>query len=208
MGGVGECIKDNRLEWWDPDTGDLVRLANGPDMGSLRRTVVAADGSLWVGGYASDQRWAVAVTRDNGRTWVTRTMDWEGGSEGPVVATWDGQLGYLVVAGGAVDGAGNRAEHSIFRTDDGGETWQRVDTKEIPTRFFGIFQALVAADGTLLVPTSESKWYASHDGGETFTLAKDFPKFEPRCVPGLCYGSTDTWYASEDLLTWRKLQTP
>lgn len=208
MGGVSECIKDNRLEWWDPATGDLVRLAKGPDMGSLRRTVVAMDGSLWVAGYASDQRWAVAVTRDNGRTWVTRTTDWKGGSEGPVAATWDGQLGYLVVAGGGVDSAGNRAEHSIFRTDDGGGTWRRVSTKEIPTRFFGIFQALVGPDGTLFIPDSDGPWYASRDGGETFTLAKDFPKFEPQCVPGLCYATTGTWYASEDLLSWRKLKAP
>lgn len=208
MGDVGECIRDNRLEWWDPATGDLVRLAKGPDMGSLRRTVVAADGSLWVAGYASDQRWAVAVTRDNGRTWATRVMGLKGGLEGPVVTTWDGQLGYLVAAGAGIDRAGKRYEYSIFRTNDGGDTWRRVDTQRIPAKYFGIFQALVGPDGTLFIPDSDGPWYASRDGGETFTLAKDFPRFEPQCVPGLCYGSIGTWYASKDLLTWRKLRTP
>jgi hypothetical protein len=206
VGGVSECAKDNRLEWWDPATGDLVRLAEGPAMGALRSSMLATDGSYWISGYSEDLRWAVAVTRDKGRTWVTRVTEWKGGSEGPVVATWDGQLGYLVAAGAGVDSAGNRSDHSIFRTDDGGDTWRRVDTRNIPTKYFGIFDALVAADGTLLVPDSDGSWYASHDGGETFERAKNFPKVEPQCVPGMCYGSFDGWYTSEDLLNWRKLE--
>jgi hypothetical protein len=206
--GTAECANDNRLEWWDPATGDLVRLAKGPEMGALRGTVVATDGSLWVAGYSRDRQWAVAVTRDNGRTWVTRVMGLKGDLEGPVVTTWNGHLGYLVAAGAGVDSAGKRYEYSIFRTNDGGGTWRRVDTQKIPAKYFGIFDALVGPDGTLFIPDSDGPWYASRNGGETFTVAKDFPKFEPQCVPGLCYGTTGSGYASEDLLTWRKLQTP
>lgn len=211
--GGRECADDNRLGWYDPETGDRMRLAKGPDMRALRYGKLAADGSVWISGHADDGRYAVAVTRDNGRSWTTVRVDLKGKMlEGPNVATYDGKVGYLVVEGKGTDSDGRTYRRSIMRTDDGGESWSRVPTEDLPIDYFGVFDAVVTPDGALLIPGEQAEddsvtWYVSHDGGVSFAAAKDLPVDGMGRAPGLYYGysSNGDYYVSEDAVHWRKL---
>lgn len=214
--GGEECVDDNRLEWYDPQTGDRMRLADGPALGTLRTVERATDGSIWISGYAKDRQYAVAVTRNNGRTWTTTPTGLTGKIlEGPNVATHDGTVGYLVIDGKATDGQGNTYRRSIMRTDDGGKTWSRVVGEDVPAEHFGVFEAIVAPAGRLLIPGSNAggsyRWYASDDGGVSFAPADGFPAVSfVSHVPGVYYGSSAdgplAYYVSDDAVHWRKVQ--
>lgn len=211
--GGRECADDNRLGWYDPETGDRMRLANNPDMGALRYGKLAADGSVWISGHADDGRYAAAVTRDNGRSWTTVRVDLKGKMlEGPNVATYDGKVGYLVVEGKGTDSDGRTYRRSIMRTDDGGQSWSRVPTEDLSIDYFGVFDAVVTPDGALLIPGKQAEddsltWYVSHDGGVSFAPAKNLPVDNIGHAPGLYYGesSNGAYYVSEDAAHWRKL---
>lgn len=207
------CSNGDDLVWFDPATGDHLTLTNGPALTKLRTVARGTDGSVWVAGYATNGEYAVAVTRDSGRTWTTTPVGLTGKvTDGPSVSTYDGRTGYLMIANKATDAGGTTHKHSILRTADGGRTWQRVDT-EPPARSFGLFQSVVTADGRLLVPgvkDNNLRWYVSTDGGTTFEPASDFPPIGfISNVPGLYHaGISDgvvAYYVSEDATHWRKL---
>jgi hypothetical protein len=86
------------------------------------------------------------------------------------VATRDGRTSYTVCDDVTLDKV-------LFRTSDGGQTWQRVTTKADFHSPYNWMSAYVAADGTLVLETSghASRWQASHDGGLSVTPLTDFP---------------------------------
>ncbi|MGH3738972.1 MAG: hypothetical protein ACRDT6_25745 [Micromonosporaceae bacterium] len=201
------CTKLHRLGWYDRETGDLMLLANGPELVTMSAPVRATDGSVWVTGTTSDGRYVVAVTRDNGRSWTTPPLGLTG-KAGDVarVATYDGTVGYLVIIGRASDNG------AILRTGDGGKSWSRVSTIE-PR--FGLYGAYVATGGELLISgddTGDLRWHISHDDGASFARA-EMPQLDRVTMVAGRYTATTAFgpmppYTSVDGLTWSEVKPP
>lgn len=63
-----------------PDTGTAALLANGPALDqALPGAVPTAAGHWWaVGRVPGTPRWALSVSTDDGRTWTTGALAWQG----------------------------------------------------------------------------------------------------------------------------------
>ncbi|WP_163511003.1 WD40/YVTN/BNR-like repeat-containing protein [Fodinicola acaciae] len=164
----------------DPATGQRYPLTSQPNAGlsSLAQgqhlVLPAADGSLWVAVSDDNNHYAVAVSRDHGRSWRRSPALSRSGAF--TVASRDGKTAYA-----CGDDMTNKGPDRMFRTTDGGVSWHLVD-QPAPTRLCasGELQLVVRADGSLLAvaPWTDGELggplMASTDGGRTF-----------RAVPGL-----------------------
>jgi hypothetical protein len=174
--GSDTCADPNQLRWYDPATGNRMVLRTRPDLEKLLgEPTWGHDQSLWVPGQTTDRQYAVAISRDQGRTWQTRPigLDVHPSDDSPrvlSVATRDGRTAYAMCDDLTLD-------NMLFRTSDGGQTWQQVTTKADFHSPYNWMSAYVAADGTLVLETSghASRWQASHDGGLSVTPLTDFP---------------------------------
>ncbi|HEV2780142.1 MAG TPA: hypothetical protein VGX25_12185 [Actinophytocola sp.] len=156
-----------------PYSGRLARLTSQPplDRMVLDRVSAAVDGSWWVSGLVPDAgRWALAVSRDAGRSWSdTELPDHEGEPFAEVRVSVGPDAVYAVGVGrvGPEDEDGLIA---IFRSADGGRSWAqtwRADGVRYPRTIGGA--AVAAADGSLTVYSAAGVPYASSDGGRSFT---------------------------------------
>lgn len=210
--GSDTCADPTQLRWYDPATGARTALRAGPDLVKvLGEPTWGHDQSLWVPGQTTDGHYAVAVSRDLGRSWQTHRI---GLSVHPsddeprllAIATRDGRTAYAVCDDLTLDNV-------LFRTSDGGQTWQRVTTKADPHSPYNWMSAYVAADGTLVLETSghAARWQASRDGGLSATPLEDFPVDAMVAVLRdgyLRYGMSDNTHLSEDGLRWREVRIP
>ncbi|HET9139644.1 hypothetical protein [Actinophytocola sp.] len=168
---VSFCHQPGTLVVLLPDSGRAATLANPPPLTEVRPGAVpAADGGWWVSG--RDQatgQWAVAVSRDDGRTWSVSPLPPFTGTPfgGPTITTGPGTV-YATVTG--VRRNVKNGLLAIFRSTDGGrtwaQTWQAMRGQE-PRSIAGV--AIAAANGTLTVITEAGNHYVSADGGRTFT---------------------------------------
>lgn len=224
-GDVADAACDTlRVGWRDPQTGDQLVLRDNPR--AAGEVTVGYDGSIWAGGYdsyvegepAGDYR--LSVSRDRGRTWQDATPAPPEGIDEPASADrrWlfaaaNGDTAYLVSAPWSGEGASR-----LYRTADGGETWQPLPAGQ---PFSNVMDLWVARDGALVVkdhaadPTPLTEvLYLSRDGGQTFD-ARDLPAMRPEQIAGGFYGyaldlSTKTAVRalSADGLTWRAFEVP
>jgi photosystem II stability/assembly factor-like uncharacterized protein len=137
-----------------------------------------SDGSRWVTGEASPGGPpAVAVTRDNGRTWKLSTLPPPRTKLTSVaVVTLDGTKAYAFVRGTAP--AGSTIKNwldAIYMTRDGGATWTRVEAAARPdaqdAQPTSVLGAALLLTGRLIVTTEEfgqSNVRYSDDSGQTF----------------------------------------
>jgi hypothetical protein len=216
----------SQLGWLDPQTGDQMVLRDNPSaVGDL---VVGTDGSIWAGGYDAwteeppEGDYHVSVSRDRGRTWQDVTPVQGEDIDEPLterrflLAAADSDTAYLL--SNPWDGGEAEQPTHIYRTTDGGETWQAMPAGQ---QFREVAAALVARDGTLVVNYFAGDNAAgvpegialSRDGAESFQETELMPVGEP--IPGGFYGymydtSTETAFRglSEDGLTWRALDLP
>jgi len=217
----------------DPSTGAMRPLAAQPPMLRLYVQQAPLDAGVWVTGTdPATRRPAVAVSRDDGRTWSVHVFaelapEFDPPTPGPAVApppgvsfppyatTVDGQLVYLTVDS---DGVGY-----IYRSTDGGTTWQRAD----PTGHGGTFGSIgsagfVTRDGTHMVFSAfspndrpgEVRYAASKDGGPYRDVAGPplswLAATSISAVSGGGYLTRDSYgvYASDDGFAWRTIYTP
>ncbi len=172
-----------RLFAYDPANARIAPLRNGPGFRVMRTGDVPAAVGFWLSGFeAGSEGVRHATTPDRGRTWTTRTDD---DHFGPVSA--DGVTGYgIVVDSYPVKPTGpnptvspTESKKRIYRTGDGGRTWQRVvSDRPLPDGAPRVVQSYVAADGThvvLMTPDPGSQYwpwpydrYTSGDGGRTY----------------------------------------
>jgi hypothetical protein len=160
-----------------PGSGRSALLTNRPPLvAPTAGDNPTADGRWWmVGRDAKTNRWALAISDDDGRSWTTTSLN--------MTASVD-PFGWSVVSSGGTlyaTAIGPRSNTSnalmaIFLSDDGGQTWQRTWKpvgEEAPRRVFS--NAVVGDDGTLAINATDGKAYLSRDGGRTFTETE--PRF-------------------------------
>jgi len=187
-GGMG--IADIKFA---PSAGNVVYAAGGQDPG-------------WQG------RQAVVLRSDNaGLDWteiLTRPTD----SNASVLAV--DPTDPSVLYAGIEDCQGNSCEYGIYRTQDGGLTWQKTLTRTV-----GYFIQIVVdpqKPWVVYAGTDFSDVYKSTDGGSTWTLVRtccplgNFPTLDPR-VPSHIYVIGNESFVGESRdggLTWSGAGTP
>jgi photosystem II stability/assembly factor-like uncharacterized protein len=131
---------------------------------------VAADGGRWVAGtHTGSGRWAVAVSRDSGRSWAVSELPEQPGRPVDRLEVSVGPAGVYAVAIGELPGITNGLL-AIFHSSDGGRGWRRTwhgfPDRE-PNSSTGA--AVATADRRLIVNTESGTPYVSTDDGETFS---------------------------------------
>ncbi|MDG6105096.1 sialidase family protein [Dactylosporangium aurantiacum] len=194
-GGWLQCADPQRLDdacrpvAVDPATARSAPLATVPDLRIEGVVDVPAAGGLWLTGRSLDgaHRPAVAVSHDRGLTWSvhvfarTETEVDDGFFVYGVPASTDGVTGYMIITApdpadttgvGPTTLATAGIKTVVYRTGDGGQTWERVHrTQTLPRRNYQPGDAYVAAGGSHVVRGSDNppyRWYASGDGGQSY----------------------------------------
>jgi len=188
---------------FDLVSGRMVALPAQPDLAAP--TVVgsvAADKGIWVYGMVPGTgRLGVSVSVDGGDLWTTSDLGVPVGAVAPVLATYDGQTGYLLAR---LDSGG----YALFATHDAGQSWHRVTTRlpwPDPVAGGGPYGLVVRPDGALLawLDTGLTVAYLqSPEGGGSFTATAAGPG-------GPVYAVSDGYVAlgtapklSRDAATW------
>lgn len=159
-----------------PD-GRTSLLANQPPLNHpVPGYYPTTEGTWWVSGQdPATGELAVAVSRDAGWTWTTRTLGLpvaEGWRDYVSVAEHDGTL-YVSVA--APNTTPRSMLTAMFVSTDDGRTWTRTRTyaeDEVPRSAAG--DLVVTRSGDVLVNSlfDDRKTYVTTDGGATFTEAE------------------------------------
>jgi photosystem II stability/assembly factor-like uncharacterized protein len=168
----------------DPKTGARLELAHQPGVLALPGgdpLPRPGDGSRWAGGQAGPGGPpAVAVSRDDGRSWqVSELPVPQNPLTGVTVATLDGHTAYAFVkAGGPAGMATENGLDAIYRTGDGGTHWAKVEPADSPQIRHGhgaqpatVIGVVLLRTGRLLVTTEEfgqANVRFSDDGGRSF----------------------------------------
>jgi photosystem II stability/assembly factor-like uncharacterized protein len=197
-----------------PGSGRPALLANRPPLTAMVAGAVPnGDGSWWVAGRdPKTDRWGLAVSRDDGRTWTTvvlalrETVDQRGWS-----VNSHGDTLYATAVGALPDTSNGLL--AIYRSTDGGRSWQqtwRPAGGEQPRRVFA--NTVVGEDGTLTICTPDNTMYVSRDGGRTFTAAKArYGGYAVRTRIGYLAAAAppaEGIVASGDGVHWRELDVP
>jgi hypothetical protein len=185
----GPCEK---LLAYDPATARVAPLRTKPGIQVLRIGEVPSAGGFWLTGWdTARKRSVLATTPDRGRTWVTHPADVD--VVAPVTA--DGVTGYEIVSdsypvtptGPNPTVSPTESTKRVYRTADGGRTWQRVESERPPPDgALHIAQAYVAADGTHVVLMDRDSYSQPHpERFQQFASSDDGRTYRPGGVTGL-----------------------
>jgi photosystem II stability/assembly factor-like uncharacterized protein len=196
----------------DPRTGVSAPLKSQPALQRIWWASPDGDtvGGWWIAGAVDDRTPALAISRDNGRTWQLSRLESESAQVISVsVVTRSGQEAYAFVTllpskQGARPGIGR-----MYESHDSGRTWSVVrpaaDEKQRPGPVSG---GVLLGPDRLLVGTLGAGTRISEDGGKTFADLPNVPEFAefPRSYGRYVARSTGGFYTSPDGIAWSRLQ--
>lgn len=199
--------------------GDVIIHPSNPDV-----VFVAALGHA----YGPNTERGVFRTRDGGKSWekVLYLDDRTGAIEvvfdphNPHVlfaAMWEGwRTPWTLNSGGAKDG--------LYRSNDDGSTWKRVEGNGMPEGPLGkISVAVSGADSNVVYALIEAKkggLYRSDDGGEHWSFVTDDHRFsqrawyfthlwaDPRNVGGIYIANTGLFHSPDGGKSWERVNSP
>lgn len=195
-----------------PGSGRLAALGTQPGLNlkTPHGVPFAADGSHWVAGQDTGSgRWAVAVSRDSGRSWAVSELPEQPSRPVDRMEISVGPAGVYAAAIGELPGITNGLL-AIFHSSDGGrgwrQTWQGFADRE-PNSSTGA--AVATGDRRLIVNTESGPPYVSADDGETFAPSPADLAVKQVRWTRVGYLATvnaqSVAYLSEDGRRWRKL---
>ena len=178
--------------------------------------------------YGANTERGVFRTRDGGKTWekVLYLDDRTGAFQvtfdphNPHVlfaAMWEGwRTPWTLNSGGAKDG--------LYRSNDDGSTWKRVEGNGIPEGPLGKISAAVSgADSNVVYALIEAKkggLYRSDDGGDNWTFVTDDHRFsqrawyfthlwaDPKNVGGIYIANTGLFHSPDGGKSWERVNSP
>ncbi|HYL64624.1 MAG TPA: glycosyl hydrolase [Candidatus Methylomirabilis sp.] len=178
--------------------------------------------------YGPNTERGVFRTRDGGKTWekVLYLDDRTGAIEvvfdphNPHVlfaAMWEGwRTPWTLNSGGAKDG--------LYRSNDDGSTWKRVEGNGMPDGPLGrISVAVSGADSNVVYALIEAKkggLYRSDDGGENWSFVTDDHRFtqrawyfthlwaDPKNVGGIYIANTGLFHSPDGGKSWERVNSP
>lgn len=179
------CVPDEQFFVLLPD-GRTATLATQPPLTQpFPGRIQAADGGWWVSGRnPATGRWALAVSRDDGRTWSVSDLPEFAGTPLTGFTVTAGPNALYASAVGTVreDGAEPRTGILAFLNSvDGGATWTLLHDSPVD-QLAGAWGGMVAtADGRLILNDdfSGGEAYVSSDNGKTFTKFENREFFGP-----------------------------
>lgn len=204
----------------DPYTGTFIPLATAPPLKSFRiEDEISPAAGLWATGLdKDDNRPAIAVSRDRGSTWTTTVLPdeppapVEGGQTAvgymPMVVTADGQTVYATLY------AKQDRPAPLFRSTDGGTTWQRTNPSGVPAVTPWAFVTTDGAHVILQQTPGTYECWISPDGNNYVRMFPTgaAPKFgaPPLAIDRQHYlmAGDEALYTSSDGRTWQRLANP
>lgn len=212
---LSECRR-RRLLVTLPDTGRRLRLTS-PVGQPWPEPRAAADGSWWVTGKINATgQWAAAISRDGAKTWSVSPLPIEPGTVlHRLSVAGSGATVYLLATGPIPYSTEPSNLVAIFRSADGGQTWEQTWRTDggSPRTLGGT--AIVAPDGALYVaPADTGPTYRSHDGGHTFTPVRGGPRLASvrRTMAGYLalpqHGPPGQYLTSADGTQWTNVPLP
>jgi hypothetical protein len=213
----------NEIVAVDPVRRQIRPLAHQPDLLSSYVENVPTRGGLWVSGFApATRRPAVATSHDGGQRWTVAVLP---GTESadiahirtssfPSVVSRDGRTAYATVwqrdqaNGVALTGGSLR----VFRTADGGTSWQSVDPSgQLAAMFASV--SWVTADGKHVVVSfigydsdarSSAHYLVSNDG-RSYVEATPPGLPDDATADGRMAHTGTAVYTSSDGWTWHQV---
>ncbi|MEV4510796.1 sialidase family protein [Dactylosporangium sp. NPDC049525] len=209
----------------DPQAGHIAPLANQPPgQYFVGRTARPNPNTLWISGTdeQSDERPVLAVSSDAGRTWSVHSFTDHPNaapqsSESVYPTTLDGITGYVVLMSGSPRGGAH-----VYRTSDGGSTWQWVDRQGTAPWSYGAGNSFITKDGSHVIANVPSEtvhttsFSASRDNGNRYqpiTLtglpanpeSSDAGPVHTIAGGGYLTRTVDAAYLSTDGLNWKRI---
>ena len=192
-----------------PGSGAAAVLADPPPLSNPEPGALpTADGHWWAFGHVpGTERWALAVSTDDGRTWTTTPLP----SDLPqhLWMSVVSQDGVLYASASSADQQDDYGLRAVLRSDDDGRTWRRTWKPAEGDDLIQLNGTLVAAaDGTLSIDKLPGM-YTSTDGGRTFE-----PGRQERLGPvswtraGYVALGIDSFEFSADGVDWRRFDLP
>jgi photosystem II stability/assembly factor-like uncharacterized protein len=189
----------------DPQSGGFVVLpAQPPLVPTQFGRIATEDGTLWaVGRGATSDRWAIAVSKDGGRTWSDNTLDVEGT---PDPGSWS-----VVERNGVMYAtSGGQGYLAVWRSTDDGRSWRRMWVGSGHGGWPGVTPALVGspvvtADGELILFDGTTS-YVSRDQGLTFIRTGEAAVPVTWTRAGYLRSKVDRFELSTDGEHWREFK--
>ncbi|GAB3449603.1 sigma factor-like helix-turn-helix DNA-binding protein [Actinophytocola sediminis] len=193
-----------------PGSGTSAVLANPPPLSNPTPGPIPTPAGHWwaVGKSPETREWAIALSRDDGRTWTTSALGAE--LPGELAVSVTANDGTLWAAASGREPAGNFGLCAILRSDDDGRTWRRTWQPDKPPDRDDYFMStlVAAADGTLSLHDF-SATYRFTDGGRTLEMDSRQRLGMVRWTKaGYVSTGTGSIELSTDGLTWRALDLP
>ncbi|RJL24416.1 WD40/YVTN/BNR-like repeat-containing protein [Bailinhaonella thermotolerans] len=194
-----------------PESGARAPLASLPALTDWRvsQGVPAADGTWWAAGRRPGSReWSLAGSRDSGRTWSVRPLPGLTGNVFGVSVSAGPSATYAVVRGELPGEQVKNGLLAIYRSADGGRTWERTWRHRpgvAPLSSLGA--GIAAADGRLMIAGEDRRVHTSRDGGRSFTASgpADVAGWVSWTRAGYLNQDGDRLRLSADGLTWRDI---
>lgn len=182
----------------EPNSGDFVAVPEQPPLTGITVGSAATESGLWwvTGSSPTTHGSAISVSADDGMTWLTRELD-----EATQTTTVVEHDGVMYAMGDTIDIQTQDVVLIVWRSDDGGRSWDRMGVTPEVGSILGT--PVAASDGSLTVSDGKTT-YVSTDMGRTFRKAGDAVGVVKWTRAGYLRMNVDRFALSTDGLSWRE----
>jgi photosystem II stability/assembly factor-like uncharacterized protein len=195
-----------------PDSGRMLPLGTKPPLTDpLPTSTIPLAGGWWLAGKdPATGRWALAVSRNGGRSWSVKPLPNAPDTMRYALMGGRGTTLYAV-AGGEAQGS-PPGLNAIFRSTDGGNTWEQTfqgGNGREPRSLLGY--PVAAADGQLIIGAGSGLAWASQDGGHTFhelpsdTVSGIIRRTRGGYLASPSFGMSNVYKFSTDGVQWKEI---
>jgi hypothetical protein len=168
--GPGPLSIESQIVWDDPPTADKSFQGFGPDSGEVTDIAIDPTGAADLNLYIATNDGGIWTSSDGGATWYPATDSMLSLSMGAVALDPVNPQIVYAGTGNPFDGGEVFTKGiGIYRSNDGGDTWNLLDGGQFDTVFAGLLiNRIVVLQPDLLLVATDQGLYRSIDGGQNF----------------------------------------